>query len=494
MVKISKVTSSLAAAFLGWALLSALTIFVFWGLRDRARLIRDNDNERILNALFTSRGFDDFGSAIEANPVLEERIAGFAIYGKDLSPVYRWGETPPVFDEGILAQGAGGTDGNASRDRFGRYTIPDRHGRRIKFVIHTGRMFMSPPPNNNANPPAERMPQRDRRMVQRSPPQPNNPPRENDQGVSLFFNSPAGSDYFYIDISHPAYWRTRTMTAVLFPLCELILLALVFYIRHLYLRNREYRERIEAQKNLVVLGTAAGTLAHEIKNPLLSIRLQTGILEKIDGEKAGGEIRRINEEVDRISALVYRVNDFLRDAAGNRIRINVYDMLAEVSQRMCGRNIINDVSIRDAVILADTDRLRSVFENIIRNALESGGPPEEISASIVRGAGRSNFAGRDGSAGRSNSTGRSIIISIIDRGKGIGENDLKRVFDPFFTSKSTGTGIGLSISKRFVEAAGGSIELNNRDGGSAGSMDGGTSGIDGGAEAVLIFSEDRDSD
>ncbi|GHT55297.1 hypothetical protein FACS1894109_01560 [Spirochaetia bacterium] len=449
-MKIAQKTSSWIAAFLGWALLSALTVFVIWGLRDRARLIRDNDNERILNALFTSQqDFDDFGSAIEANPVLAERIAGFAIYDRDLAPIYSWGQSPEVFDEGML-------EGTAY-DRFGRYTIPDRKGRRVQFVIRTERMFMlsAPPPNKANNQNRERNAQR-------------NPLRQNnDRVVSPFFNALAGSAWFYINISHPAYWRTNTLTAVFFPFIELILLALVFYIRHLYLRNREYRERIEAQaasiaaqKNLVVLGTAASTLAHEIKNPLLSIRLQTGILQKMNGENAGDEISRINEEVDRISSLVYRVNDFLRDAAGNRIDLKVYDVLAEVSQRLCGRNIISDDSIRDGVICADPDRIRSVFENLIRNALEAGGPPEEIGASIIRNAGNN-----------------SITINVVDRGKGISEADLKRVFDPFFTSKSTGTGIGLSISKRFVEAAGGSIELKNRD--------------NGGAAAELLFNEDK---
>ncbi|GHT65516.1 hypothetical protein FACS1894110_07580 [Spirochaetia bacterium] len=442
-MKIAQRTSSWIAAFLGWALLSALTIFVIWGLRDRARLIRDNDNERILNALFTSQqNFDDFGSAIEANSVLSERIVGFAVYNRDLVSVYSWGVTPQIFDEKMLAE-------STSRDRFGRYTIPDQKGNRIKFVIHAERMFASPIPSPND-------PNNRNRGRNNNPPKQNNPLRENNP----FFNTLAGSAYFYIDISHPAYWRTNTVTTILFPFIELIMLALVFYIRHLYLRNREYRERFEAQKNLVVLGTAASTLAHEIKNPLLSIRLQTGILQKINGENAGDEINRINEEVDRISALVYRVNDFLRDAAGNRTKVNVYDALAEVSQRICGRNIISDDSIRDDMILADADRMRSVFENIVRNALEAGGPPEEIGASIIRNAGRN-----------------SITINVVDRGKGISEADLKRVFDPFFTSKSTGTGIGLSISKRFVEAAGGSIELKNRDGG--------------GASAELIFSEDK---
>jgi two-component system sensor histidine kinase HydH len=98
------------------------------------------------------------------------------------------------------------------------------------------------------------------------------------------------------------------------------------------------------------------------------------------------------------------------------------------------------------MVLIDEDRIRSVLENILRNALESGGRPEETGASIKK-------------------ADSLVIISIYDRGSGIPEENMKRIFDPFFTSKSTGTGIGLSISKRFVEAAGGIITVKNRDGG-----------------------------
>jgi two-component system sensor histidine kinase HydH len=284
-----------------------------------------------------------------------------------------------------------------------------------------------------------------------------------DRRVSPFFNILAGGRYFYIDISHPAYWRTQTLSAILLPFAIAALLAAALYIRFLYLRNREYRERIEAQRNLVVLGTAASTLAHEIKNPLLSIRLQTGILERACPEKGGEEIGLINQEVDRLSALVYRVNDYLREAAGNPAPLNLYELAEETSRRLCGKNIIRDGSIREANIFADPDRLRSALENIIRNALESGGPPEEIGVSISRGK---NLPGRAG--GKAGGRG-AVVIQIFDRGAGIEPASLKgelpRIFDPFFTSKSTGTGIGLSICKRFIEAAGGTIAVENRDGG-----------------------------
>jgi two-component system sensor histidine kinase HydH len=418
-MKVSLRTASLIAALVCWASASALTVFIIQGMRDRARLIRDNDNERLYNTLFTSlRDYDDFGSAIEANETLRERILGLAVYGNDLTLDYRWGTAPDRFDEGLLQ--------HAGRSRMGRYTIPDKKRRLVKFVLHTGPMPPEPPPAPSR--------QEERRRRMRNP------------SDFWFINTLMGGKYLSIDIAHPAYWRTETMTAILFPLCELVLLALVLSIRSLYLRNREYRDRIEAQKNLVVLGTAASTLAHEIKNPLLSIRLQTGILRKLFPGGGKDEIAIIEEEVDRLSALTYRVNDYLRDAGGSPAPLNAAELIAETSRRLCGRDILAGGSPRDALILMDPDRARSVLENVIRNALESGGPEDAVGASLTRNNG-------------------ILVISVYDRGTGIPPAERERVFDPFYTSKSAGTGIGLSIVKRFVEAAHGSVSLEGREGG-----------------------------
>jgi two-component system sensor histidine kinase HydH len=430
-VKIPVKASSWIAAILSWILVSGLVVFTVFNLRDRARLIRDNDNERLLNMLFTSlRDYDDFGSAIESNPILRERIAGFAVYGNDLLPLYQWGKIPAVFDEDSLGR-------KNPWDRNGRYTIIDPKSRSVKFILHTERELPMPPPiqkpweNNRVNNNLERQ-----HFVMRQ------------GGGSWFFNSLFSGKYYYIDITHPAYWRTRSSTAILGSLFIAAFLVLIIYMRHLYIRNREYRERIESQKNLVVLGTAASTLAHEIKNPLSSIRLQTGILEKLCPENGKEEVTIINEEVDRLSALTYRVNDYLREAKGNPVPLNIAELVSETGRRLCGKDLASPASDKIAMIHADPERLRSVFENLIRNALESGGPQNMVETLVVH-------------------SGSTVTITISDRGNGIAGEDLGRIFDPFFTRKSTGTGIGLSISKRFTEAAGGTITLGNREGGGA---------------------------
>jgi two-component system sensor histidine kinase HydH len=410
-------------------------VFIIWSLRDRARLVRDNENERIFNTLFASlRDYDDFSSAIEDNPELRERITGFAVYSGDYSPIEQWGNVPPVFDPSLL-------DKSQTR-RFNRYTIPERRSASVLFVIHNERR--ENPRNSEAEGRgSESQDQRPR------------PPRQ-----SPWFRAMGRGNYIYLQLHHPAFWRTDTITGILYPFSILALLVFVLSIRLLYLRNIEYRERIKAQQNLVVLGTAASTLAHEIKNPLHSIKLQTGILKKIlDPSKAESgteEIARIEEEVERLANLTYRVNDYLRDAAGNPAPLKLYDLISETSQRLCGSSILKDAQ-EDCMVSMDKERAASVFENILRNALEAGFPakqnsapadsPSEIEASIHR-------------------EGNFFVVTVNDRGKGIPEGDLEKVFDPFFTSKSTGTGIGLAISRRFVEAAGGTISLENRrDGG-----------------------------
>ncbi len=97
-------------------------------------------------------------------------------------------------------------------------------------------------------------------------------------------------------------------------------------------------------------------------------------------------------------------------------------------------------------ILFDTERLRSVMENLVRNAVESSTEDSKIEINT--------FADK-----------RTVTVCVLDRGGGISEEIRKHLFDPFFTTKVRGSGIDLSISKRFAEAAGGSIEFVERKGG-----------------------------
>ncbi len=407
--------ASIGLSALAFAALTALSILIFREFRKGDMLETRNDVERTMNVLLAGlRDHADFGSAIEDSDQLDKKVIGVAAYAESGERLYTWGSTPERL---VPASGMRTYEDRAEKDSIAMTFRPFRAGS---------------PRDGPPNAPGRRGPAPPTPLLMRPP-------------TGFLFTTLRQADLVYIEVREPEYWRDRRIQSILFPLIEAALAALILFIRGLQARNAEYRRRIEEQKSLVVLGTAASTLAHEIKNPLLSIRLQTRILEKTSPLGAGRELGIINEEVDRLSALSHRVGDYLRDPAGKPQTMDPAEIALEVGMRLCGRNILR-VDETPPQVDMDPERLRSVLENLLRNAIEAGGPEEGLSIEV----------GADG---------RSARIDILDRGEGLSAEAASKLFDPFFTTKSRGTGIGLSVCRRFVEAAGGTIRLEHRAGG-----------------------------
>jgi two-component system sensor histidine kinase HydH len=410
--------ASTGFALLTFAILTGLDVLIFREIGKGDALESRNDAESTVNLLLAGlRDHDDFGAAIMSAEQLREKVVGIAAYATGGERLYSWGETPMVL---TLPQQAGDRTAPTLRE------YRDRPAQGAIAMLF--RPFRGGPP----------------------PPQGRQggdiPPREGRPPTGFLFTTLRRADLMYLEIREPEYWRSRHIEALLFPIIEASLGALIVFVRTLLIRNGEYRRRIEEQKSLVVLGTAASTLAHEIKNPLLSIRLQARILEKTCPEGARREIGIIKDEVERLSALSHRVGDYLRDPAGNPRPVLPADIALEVGRRLCGRDILRATDSPPPIVRMDPERLRSVLENLVRNAIESGGPEEGLAIE----------AGREGGAAR---------LDVLDRGAGLSPEASANLFSPFFTTKSRGTGIGLSVCRRFVEAAGGSIVLEPRAGG-----------------------------
>ncbi|HTZ52909.1 MAG TPA: HAMP domain-containing sensor histidine kinase [Spirochaetia bacterium] len=413
---------SILAALLSFIALSGVNALVFRGLSDARRLLSRNDLEQTVSALFAGlRLQPDFGSVIVTTPGLATSVLGVAVYGREGALLYRWGEPPSPY---VAAPSTGG-DVRADMERT--YLENARNGSVI--------LLLRPPGD--------------------APP----PPREGDthapRGSSFMSDVLGKAGLIYLEVRQPRYWSWVRLRVVLIPATEAALAALVFFVRLLVVRNREYRRRIEQQESLVTLGTAASTLAHEIKNPLLSIRLQASILARTMPGGAKREIEIIESEVERLSQLSNRVGDFLRDPAGIPARTDVLAVAAEVHVRMRGKPLIGaeaagaeaaGAAYTGVIAMIDPERLRSVVENLLRNALESGGKDEDVAITVAHADGE-------------------VRIDVLDRGRGLPEEQPERVFDPFFTTKSRGTGIGLAICRKFVTAAGGTITVSGREDG-----------------------------
>jgi signal transduction histidine kinase len=102
-----------------------------------------------------------------------------------------------------------------------------------------------------------------------------------------------------------------------------------------------------------------------------------------------------------------------------------------------------------ANVMGDPEQIRQVLVNVIKNAIESAGPVGNVEISI-------KSAGGDEDKG--------ILIGVSDNGPGISHQDMKRIFQPFFTTKEKGTGLGLSIVKKIMEAHGFGISISSEEG------------------------------
>ena len=252
------------------------------------------------------------------------------------------------------------------------------------------------------------------------------------------------NEFILLEVDAGDYFRAERQWLAAQIASPLLIAGLVGGVASLVHNNARFRRRLEAQRQLVQLGEAARTLTHEIRNPLSAIRLQSAILRRTAAAQAAPELEVIDEEVERLAALADRVSDFLRDPAGNPETILLNGFLNELTQRHSGLRV--EVPSQPLAVRFDRERLRSTLGNLIRNAEESGsdGAPVEVIAAA---------------------TNKAVTLRVLDRGGGIAPERLERVFDPFFTTKSKGSGIGLPITRRFIEAAGGSLELAPRTGG-----------------------------
>jgi two-component system sensor histidine kinase HydH len=230
-------------------------------------------------------------------------------------------------------------------------------------------------------------------------------------------------------------WRRERLLGFSLGLWLLLSSAVLAFVYVLYRRGSRDRRRLEEQKQLVHLGEAARTLSHEIKNPLAAIRLRADVLARFVRPEGEEDLRTIRKEVERLRALTDRVGDFLKNPLGDPRPVELGEFLREVLP-LAGRRVRLErgESLR---VRFDRDRLRSVVDNLVANALQSDPAESEVVVRLLPGR-------------------ASVTLSVLDRGEGIA----REIRDQVFRS-----GIGLSITRRFVEAAGGSIDLLAREGG-----------------------------
>jgi two-component system sensor histidine kinase AtoS len=198
-------------------------------------------------------------------------------------------------------------------------------------------------------------------------------------------------------------------------------------------------------------------VAHEIRNPLMIIKSAARSLRKRTAPDVADLAASIDEEVQRLNGVVTDVLDFARPIRFSLAPADLGEICRDAAgaARTGGDDVAVTVDCEPPRVPIDTDaeRLRSVLVNVLTNAQHAvrAGPLRSGTRPPIR------IRVRRGAADR-------WRIEVIDRGIGIAPDDLPRVFEPFFTTRRTGSGLGLALARNIIEGLGGTIAADSRPG------------------------------
>ena len=220
------------------------------------------------------------------------------------------------------------------------------------------------------------------------------------------------------------------------------------------LRDREVDERLQHHQRLASLGQLAAGLAQQIKNPLSGIN---GVLELLrddaddDGQRDLYE--RMLSELDRVNGTILSLLSFSRPAAVSKVPTDVGALLESSVQLQRPALVAKNISIRITVaprtpeVRVDQNQLRQAVVNLVTNAADA------IGRSGTIGLTAAPLPEYDG-----------VAIAVTDDGPGIPDEHRAHVIEPFFTTKFTGTGLGLAVVRNIVGAHGGRLEIDSKVG------------------------------
>ncbi|MCW4011939.1 MAG: ATP-binding protein [Candidatus Bathyarchaeota archaeon] len=219
---------------------------------------------------------------------------------------------------------------------------------------------------------------------------------------------------------------------------------------------REYQNRIKETERMVSIGATATMVGHDLRNPLQVVVMLTDLIKKKINRLSEDELDEQHQEIQRLTHRIKEqavyMNKIVSDLQGLTKGLSlevedVYlvDLIEDIIESVqMPETILPKVYFEDDFpeIFADRAKLQRVFTNLITNAVQAMRSGGEL---VVRG----------------HSDDEKVYVSVIDTGCGISDSNLDKIFDPLFTTKAKGTGLGLTVCKRIVEAHGGEIVVKS---------------------------------
>jgi len=230
-------------------------------------------------------------------------------------------------------------------------------------------------------------------------------------------------------------------------------------------RVEQLEERERLRDRLASLGEMAAGIAHELKNPLAGIEVMAGLLRRQIQDKVDAQsiLADIISEAKLANAIVVEMLEFVRPIRLEVEPMAVADVLQQAVTLAESKTSRGDVSVTVTVpeglpkIEADHHRLCQVFTNLIANAFEALDGTGAITITAALGAMEPDPA----FAGTPQEPTPILVVDVADNGPGVPAELSDRIFDPFFTTKTKGTGLGLGIVRKIVDAHDGRIDLSS---------------------------------
>jgi PAS domain S-box-containing protein len=222
----------------------------------------------------------------------------------------------------------------------------------------------------------------------------------------------------------------------------------------------ELQASLYRSETMAAIGALVAGVCHEVRNPLFGISATLDAFEERFGKRDeyAEYLVVLRKELTRMNDLMRDLLEYSRPPSHSFSPDSIENVIAQAVHtcrllaKEAGVRIVNDVKRGLAPVLMERRRLLQVFQNLIENAVQhsSRGECVTVTASVLADAGR-----------------RWIWCAVQDTGPGFRDEDLPKIFQPFYTKRRGGTGLGLSIVQRIVEQHGGSIRAGNRIGGGA---------------------------
>lgn len=388
--------------------------------------IRERANKRLYLEYEVYKAMTALSDLVRMQGPVEEdikNVIAFGLYAPDGSAIAVYGDAPPEMGPEYRATSQLSVgDSSVVLIRSMGGDLPER---RMMGGESPGRRMMG-----------GESPGRMRGVVQSSPPVPD----------TVLSRPPALS---YIEYSTEGLKAEETALLIAAAIATAALAGLYAVIVAMNRRYTASKDREAKDRELVELGQAARTIAHEIKNPLGVIRIQCGILRRGADEATASGLAVIDDEAMRLADLADRIRRFLKSGDEGLGPVHAARFMAEFSGRYAGV-VETDIDLDPgAVVNIDGARVTEALDNIVANALEAsaGSGERPVLEARVRQ--------------------RRLTVGVLDRGPGIPLDRAGRVFEPFYTTKERGSGLGLALARKNIAASGGDLSYADRPGGGA---------------------------